>query len=854
MKPSRLLFFLSLFPFPFFLFPSGLLHGQDWPVLKNYDQQHLFQVALPIGGIGTGTVSLGGRGELRDWEIMNRPGKGFSTLTKGNGAPFFAIFIQEGDQTCSKGLLGPLYDVEYQDKEGRPVNNHGLPRFGSASFSTAYPFGIVHLSDSRLPVSVDIKGFNPLIPANADDSGIPMAVLYYEVTNNSSQEVIVSIAGTVRNFIGRDGGESIEDWKGDDLFTGARDNKNLYRRDNSCQGIFFYSDGVARDHPAWGTMSLTTTETEGISYRLSSVPNDWENALLDFWDDFSSDGELTDPGKLYDQDPMASLAVKKTILPGQTMRFPFYLTWHFPNRKSWSQTIVGNYYTTRYADAWDVAAKEIPRIPRLEELTLLFVRSFLSSHYPDVIKEAALFNLSTLRSQTVFRLPSGHMMGWEGVMDKNGSCYGSCTHVWNYEQATGFLFGDLSRSMRDIEFGMATNDTGRMSFRVGLPLSEKVAGQAVAADGQMGTIMRFYRDWQLSGDRSFLVKYWPRVKAAMSFAWRPGSWDPNRDGVMEGSQHNTMDVNYFGPNPQMQFWYFGALKASEQMALAMGDRSFARDCARIYSSGSRWYDEHLFNGEYYEHQVLNPDNGQPVDDILSPDMPPYQLAEGCLIDQLVGQYMAHICGLGYLAPQDHIRITLQSILKYNNRASMMDHFNNMRSYALAEESALLMAAWPKGRPKVPFPYFNEVMTGFEYAAAIGMLYEGMEREGLQVVQHIRDRYDGAKRNPFDEAECGHHYARAMASWGTVVAWSGFRYSGVDRILEFKARPGKFFWSNGTAWGLAEINQELTNLKISVLYGQLEIERAGLSNCSYQSFRKPVIIDPGHPLTCLLKRN
>ena len=100
---------------------------------------------------------------------------------------------------------------------------------------------------------------------------------------------------------------------------------------------------------------------------------------------------------------------------------------------------------------------------------------------------------------------------------------------------------------------------------------------------------------------------------------------------------------------------------------------------------------------------------------------------------------------------------------------MRDHFNNMRSYALGEESGLLMASWPKGRPKIPFPCFSEVMTGFEYTAAVGMIYEGMEEEGLQVMQNIRDRYDGAKRSPFDEAECGHHYARAMASWASVVA-------------------------------------------------------------------------------------
>lgn len=187
--------------------------------------------------------------------------------------------------------------------------------------------------------------------------------------------------------------------------------------------------------------------------------------------------------------------------------------------------------------------------------------------------------------------------------------------------------------------------------------------------------------------------------------------------------------------------------------------------------------------------------------------------------------MAHICGLGYLDSEANIKTTLKSIQKYNSMESMENHFNNMRSYALGKESALLMASWPYGRPKVPFPYFSEVMTGFEYAAAIGMLYEGMDQEGMKVIQDIRDRYDGKKRSPFDEAECGHHYARAMASWGAVPAITGFQYSAVTSSMKMNPKPGKWFWSNGYAWGVAEIvktgNQH--EVKLIVLYGNLEFK-------------------------------
>ena len=100
-----------------------------------------------------------------------------------------------------------------------------------------------------------------------------------------------------------------------------------------------------------------------------------------------------------------------------------------------------------------------------------FVSAFAASDLPEVVKEAALFNLSTLRTQTCFRTPDGRLFGWEGYNDHSGCCMGSCTHVWNYEQSTAFLFGDLARTMRDTEFNHATDDQGMMNFRVHLPLS-----------------------------------------------------------------------------------------------------------------------------------------------------------------------------------------------------------------------------------------------------------------------------------------------------------------------------------------------------------------------------------------------
>jgi uncharacterized protein (DUF608 family) len=826
MKTFTFIFLCILFPAMVF---AGEWKPQEWPVLKTYDENHLYQIALPLGGIGTGTVSLGGRGELRDWEIMNIPGKKYSTVTTGNNAPFFAIYAQPQDGPATTTLLaGPLYTQEYLHYEGCPVNHHGLPRFGEASFDAAYPFGQVHLSDKDLSVKVTVKGFNPFIPADEEASGLPVAVLTYEVTNVTGQPLEASVCGSIRNFIGKDGSLFRTDWKGAYIPTGAKDNRNTYRETDGIKGIYFYSDGVGKDDPAWGTVALTTQASDGVSYRTSSRVDRWCNSMLSFWDDFSDDGILKERDKLEDEDPMASLSVKKTIPPYGKESFTFFLTWHFPNRKAWSETVVGNYYSQLYNDAWDAAEKIIPQIPALENYTLSFVNALLNASYPDAVKEAALFNLATLRSQTVFRIPSGHMMGWEGVMDRFGSCHGSCTHVWNYEVATPFLFGNLARTMRDVEFNYATKENGLMNFRSSLPLSEASKGTSTAADGQMGCIMKIYREWQLYGDNTYLKDNWEQIKKVLSYTWIEKGWDGNQDGVMEGSQHNTMDVNYFGPNPQMGFWYMGALRAAEEMALVMKDKAFAGKCREMFEKGSRWMDENLFNGEYYEHKITDPETFEYLD-MNNPEVniPAFQLGRGCLVDQLVGQYMAHICGLGYLGKKENIRTTLHSIMKYNYMEDFSRHFNNMRSYVMGDESGLLMASWPKGRLEIPFPYFAEVMTGFEYSAAVGMIYEGMNDDALKCIQAIRDRHDGAKRNPFSEPECGHHYARSMASWATIIAWSEFSYSGVSKTMTFTSRPGVYLWSNGYGWGTCEVkNDEVT---LNVLKGSLSLNTFQLTD-------------------------
>lgn len=819
-----------------------------WPTLKRYDYDHLLRIGLPLGGIGTGTVSLGGRGNLHDWEVVNRPAKGFTPPHS-----FFALYAyQEGTEAVTRALEGPIDPSEYEGARGATIPNHSLPRFRSCSFEAAYPLGQVLLSDPDVPLDVRLQAFNPLIPGDVNRSSIPVVVLRFVLSNKTAQQVRASVCGNINNFIGTDGTNGV-----------ARGNINEYRTEQSAKplhGVFLRSDEVDPQDEQWGTMAIATLNPAKTTYRTTWPLRNWGGSLLDFWDDFSSDGQLEEHEPTGAVSSVASLAASVDIPPHGEQAITFLITWHFPNRITWtpaskeasgdccgdgsecrpdtSSNRIGNYYTTRYADAWDVARHTAGELEALEHDTITFVKAFCDSDLPEVVKEAALFNVSTLRSQTCFRTEDGYFYAWEGYDDKSGCCYGSCTHVWNYEQATAFLFGDLSCLMRKVEFLHTTDDQGLMSFRVNLPLSRAQEFGLAAADGQMGCLMKLYRDWQLSGDDTMLQALWPKARKALEFCWIPGGWDADQDGVMEGCQHNTMDVEYYGPNPQMGSWYLGALRAAEEMARYLGENDFAATCRGLFQRGQKWTDQHLFNGSYYEHEIRPVQSEAAIAPGLRHESmgarnlsePELQLGSGCLVDQLVGQYMAHVCGLGYLLDEEHIRTTLSSLMTHNFIEGMHNHFNYMRSYALGDESAMLMATYPRGqRPQRPFPYSNEVMTGFEYTAAIHMLYEGQTNEGLKAIEAIRARYDGRKRNPFDEAECGHHYGRAMASWAAILALSGFSWSAVSGTMTFAPKEGTYFWSNGSAWGTCQ--QTLTDaeaqVNIAVLYGTLELKQLTL---------------------------
>lgn len=773
--------------------------------IRSYDQTAT-ALAFPLGGIGTGNVSLGARGDLRDWEIFNSPAKGaVIPLT------FFALRCQQAKQDPQARVLeGPLQPPFDLSHGFHPMSSAGLPRFQGTTFQGQYPFAAIEFEDDRLPVSLQLEAYTPLLPLNPEDSGIPCAILTYSVRNTTADPVDVTLVGTLSNPIG--GNRFDPDMNKATVDMGRAVNR--CRDEANLRGLYLSNDQIPADDTNFGSVALCS-DHDSVTMKRYWMRGLWWDYLQEFWDELLAEGILRDPAD--DQPgerlPTASLGLHDTLGPGESKDFRFILSWHIPNRlNTWDARtlpmlgvaeadvgIARNHYATRFDDAWDVADYTKRNLARLEATTRQFHDALFESSLPAVVLDAISANIVPLRSTTCFWLEDGRFYGWEGCNDDYGCCPGSCTHVWSYAYTGAYLFPSLEREMRRIEFNLETDADGFMRFRSFGAFHDDFlwGGRTDAAvDGQMGSILRAYREWQLSRDDDFLAEIWDGVKRAIGFA--SGYWDTDKDQVLDAVQHNTYDIEFHGPNPLCGIYYLAALRAVEEMARALGEGDLSARCRAAFELGSANLDAMLWNGGYYI---------QKLDDVNAQR---YQHGDGCLSDQLLGQLHASLLGLGDLLPADHVKTALKSIHEQNFKRDFSEHANCQRVYTLNDEAGLLLCSWPHGgRPRLPFPYADEVWTGIEYQVAAHLILEGWLAEGLELVEALRERHDGLRRNPWNEVECGNHYARSMASWALLLALSGMQIDALTGETTFAPaaellpdqEPFQVFWSDGRSWGI-----------------------------------------------------
>ncbi len=775
--------------------------------MLSYTPEHR-EVAFPLGGVGTGNVSLGARGELRDWELFNRPGKG-NTLP----CTFFCLRYQAQGRPPQIRMLEskllPPYGGPNGWRTGRneiPGELGGVPRFAHSRMQVEYPFAQLSLWDDDVPLRVELEAFTPFVPLNLKDSSIPCALFSYRVTNTSEQAVQATVAATLLNCVGHDGGEP--------RMEAILGNRNRLVHDGERTILLMEKPGQDETCPEYGTLALSAMQT--ATAKTEWVKGQWWDGVQEFWDDLLGDGRLQEPadagiGSRMQAPPLVigSLAVDKTIAPGATEDFTLALAWHFPNRmRGWwanrqPMPVIRNQYATYFADAADAAGYALEHLDRLRRQSRQFTSAFASATMPETFRNAAMRNLATQRSPTMFVVEGGRLMGWEGCLDREGSCHGTCTHVYNYAQSMAALFPELERSTRQAEFTEELDDAGAMSFRSQTGFGWPRFGFAPAIDGQFGAIVRLCREWRRSTDDGWLAGLWPGVRRALDFGI--SHWDPDGDGLPEAEQHNTYDIEFHGPNPLGASMMLAGLRAGIAMARAMGDEGAAQRWQARLELGAAAMCRELFNGSYYM---------QPLEE---PDRYKYQPGAGCLSDQLMGQFLADCVGLGDILPPEQMRTALRSIVRYNFIEDFQTFPALHRSYALPGEQGLVLCTWPLGeRPAMPMAYSDEVWSGVEYEVAALLARHGMKDQALRLVQAVNDRHDGIRRNPFNEAECGHHYARSMASWALLDACSGFQCDLPGKELRFEpTADGRYFFACGQAWGVFVCQDGISRIE---LYG------------------------------------
>jgi len=787
-----------------------------------YRGRQLDQIAFPLGGIGTGSISLGGWGQLRDFEIFNRPHKGLMF-----DYTFFTLHARTADgHSVTRVLQGPVGGdnlVGEGNGTAHRASGGGLPRFREAVFEGAFPFARLHLKDPKVPLHVKLEAWNPFIPLNPDDSSLPVAILDFTLHNPTDAPIEAVLYANLENKLGYpDVGDGVIE---------------PYYSDN-IRGLKMSTRKHAPNSPRFGTLALVTPH-HTVKLQTHWLRAGWFEALEDFWRQALQGtlNENTETAHREEGTDIGTIALEATVPPHTQVRVPVWIVWHIPNfEMHWSpaepKPVWKNYYATLHSDAVAVAEYVAQHIARLEADTRTFADALWSSTLPEPVLDAVSSQLSILKTTTCLRLTDGTFYGFEGCNPQHGCCEGTCTHVWNYAQALPYLFPSLERSIREKDYAINLHKDGHMTFRMPLPLGTIPEPTFhAAADGQMGGILKVYRDWQICGDDAWLRSLWPSVKRALEYAWV--QWDRDKDGVMEGVQHNTYDIEFHGPNTMMGSFYLGALRAAEEMARYLGEHDKAQEYRRIFESGRAWMDQHLFNGEYYIQQV-RPASPDMSTDPNSPDFPRYQLGTGCLSDQLIGQWYARMLQLGDLFDPTHVRKALQSVFRYNWRSELWEHATSQRIYALNDEAGLLLATWPQGgRPLFPFPYSDEVWTGIEYQVASHLIYEGFIEEGLAIVKGARDRHTGERRNPWNEFECGNHYARAMSSYALLLALSDFFYSAPQGLLRFAPRidPHDFacFFSVDSGWGMVKqtFGAGYRRAEVQVYRGRLQVREVQL---------------------------
>ena len=813
---------------------------------NKYENEYLSRIAFPIGGMGAGMFCMEGSGALSHMSIRHRPEVFHEPC-------MFAAIHVKGIENGSKVIEGqsPAWKRFGLGgaSNGLGDTNWGLPRFRQASFLARFPFAEIELKDKNLPLEVSLKGWSPFIPTDEDNSSIPVGAIEYTFRNTSSKEIESIFSYHTRNF----------------LHVNNRGKSSIGAMNN---GFVLSQTGTADEQHHQADFAIYTDEPQ-TKVNHCWFRGGWWDPLTICWNDISA-GTIKENEPVESGAPGASLFVPFKLQAGETKTIRLYMAWYVPfsNLKIGNDVVPehdmpnpsaccsdsGNsccpapnenyrpWYSGKFKDVSEIATFWLKNYADLKAKSQKFTDSFYASTLPDEVLEAVSANLSIIKSPSVLRQYDGRLWGWEGCGDNWGCCHGTCTHVWNYAQAIPHLFPAMERTLRETEFYISQNKAGHQVFRSALPVRPVVHDFHSAADGQLGGIMKAYREWRISGNTNWLKGIFPNICKSMDYCIKV--WDPRETGALEEPHHNTYDIEFWGPDGMCTSFYIGALQAIVLMGKALNEDVSSYET--LMAKSKTYLETKLYDGEYFIHDIRWKDLDAPdpskaqsfhssyskeAIEILEKEGPKYQYGKGCLSDGVLGSWLSLVCGMPEALDRKKVKSHLVAVHKYNLKTDLSEHANPQRpTFAMGDDGGLLLCSWPKGgKLQLPFVYSDEVWTGIEYQVASHLMFEGEVEKGLEIVRICRSRYDGRIRDPFNEYECGAYYARAMASYGLIEGLTGIRFDAVDGALYIDSRIGNnftSFLSTNTGFG----NVGLKNGKpfIDVKHGVINVKKCVVS--------------------------
>ncbi len=723
-------------------------------------------LCMPIGGVGTGTVSICGDGSLRQWQLSNRvqhngfvPNSFFALRIDAKNSFVLQTeeFWDEADFVPAAGVSDHVIPLQMKSTLS------GLPKINGTQVNARYPiFELEYLLPNQ-PVTCKLTAWNPIGLNRLDISSIPCAIFEFEIRNTSDSVQSPSIAFALQNFLGWDGVNRIVG-NGFPGFGGNENRCDLQR-----------VDLLNKRFPE-----------ESISIRSSGKSVTFRNAwteIEDIWTDFSQDGALkeidfVEPSHV-GQTWNCAICNQHFLNPGESEKSHFVLTWRFPNRtvdfgqfgNKPNGEFLGNDYCGRFLTSAEANQFVTSKFEELRMEAFRFRDQMFDSTLPEYLIDRVTANIVPLRSSITFQDSNGDFFGFEGGCGAfsggedaaGGCCPMNCTHVWNYDQTLVNLWPDLFENMRQTDWIKNQNIEGFLPHRSHLPITlnspknEFIGGpENPALDGLFGSILKSIQLWQRTGDRKFDL----HIERALEYVF--SKHDIESNGVIVNEQPCTYDISLFSANPFIGFLYLAVLKASKSY-FATTHPKLSNECERRFLLSKVGYESECWNGEQFVQRIET-------------NQYPYQFVSGCMSDQLLGQWWANQLGIGDLVDREKIKKSLKTIFTRNFYYEIGNTPQSPRQFASSSDRGLINVTYLDGdRPQVPLLYSDEFWTGVEYTVAALMIRFGMISEGLQIVRAVADRYNGEFRNPFNEIECGDHYVRAMSAMSLYQAFSGITY-------------------------------------------------------------------------------